>query len=175
MIHSNFENGSNATLNTEFVSSELKKGQLVNGLNVDEIVDIMENLGYECKVGSKLKGTSGVEHPFDLIATKGDEIIVVDVVSFRSSILDAPANDAEVVERIQFAGIEIRAKGWDCGAYQSFVINLSSYFGGESYPASKHDPFELFLEQNNIKIIRSANMTEAARKLGDSLTLVEPN
>ena len=151
-------------------------GQYVNSLNVDEIVGIMENLGYECKVGSKLRGTSGIEHPFDLIAKKDNEIIVADIVSFRVSILDAPANDAEVIERIQIAGIKIRAKGWDCGAYQSFIIYLCSHLSAsDSYPTSKFDPFQLFLKQNNIKIVRSADMTEAARKLNDALTGAETN
>lgn len=175
MIHGNRETGSNVVLNPAFVSSKLKKGQHVNGLNVDKIVEIMENLGYECKVGSKLRGTSGIEHPFDFIATRNNEIIVADIVSFRASILDAPTNDSEVIERIQLAGIQIRAKGWDCGAYQSFIIYLSSYFSaGDGYPTSKYDPFELFLKQNNIKVVKSVNMTEAANKLRDALTVEEP-
>ncbi len=138
---------------------------MVNGINVDGIVEIFEDLGYECEVNSEIKGTSGVKHPFDIIAKKDSELVVADIVSFRSSILDTPASDAEVLERVQIGGIQIRAKGWDCGAYQSFVICLSSYFSDVSESGSKYDPFELFLKQNDIKMIRSSNIQGASEKL----------
>ena len=120
-------------MSSTFASSQPVKGQLVNGVNVDEIIEIFWSLGYECRVNSQLAGASGVKHPFDIIARRDSEIIVMDLVSFRASILDTPASDAEVVERIQIAGIQIRAKAWDCGAYQCLVIYLSSYFSVGGY------------------------------------------
>lgn len=145
----------------------MEKDQLVDGIKVDEIIDIFESLGYECKVNSELKGASGVKHPFDIIARRDTEIIVLDIVSFRSSVLDTPASDSEVIERIQIAGIKIRAKGWDCGAYQCVIIYLSSYFsnGDGSDHSSKYDPFTLFLKQNDIKIVKSANIRGAGDRL----------
>lgn len=155
-------------------SARLEKGQLVSGINVDGIVEIFENLGYECKVKSEVQGKSGVKHPFDIIAKRDSELIVADVVSFRSSILDTPASDVEVLEQVQKAGIQIRVKGWDCGSYQSFVICLSSYFSEvASDSGSKYDPFELFLMQNDIKVVRSADIKRASEKLKALLDSVE--
>ena len=157
-----------------FSSLRLEKGQLVNGINVDGIVEIFEDLGYECQVNSAVQGTSGVKHPFDIVAKKDSELVVADIVSFRSSILDTPASDAEVMERVQIGGIQIRAKGFDCGAYQSFVICLSSYFSDAgSDSGSRYDPFELFLKQNDIKMVRSANIQGASEKLKALLGTVE--
>ena len=164
-------------MSSTFASSQPVKGQLVNGVNVDEIMEIFWSLGYECRVNSELAGASGVKHPFDIIARRDSEIIVMDLVSFRASILDTPASDAEVVERIQIAGIQIRAKAWDCGAYQCLVIYLSSYFsvGGYTDNSSQYDPFELFLKQNDIKIVKSSDIRGAAEKLRALLASVELN
>ena len=151
----------------------LKKGQLVNGINVDGIVEIFEDLGYECQVNSEVTGMSGVKHPFDIVAKKDSELVVADIVSFRASILDTPASDSEVLERVQMAGIRIRAKGWDCDAYQSFVICLSSYFSDVNEQGSKYDPFELFLKQNDIKVVRSADIQGASEKIRTLLGMVE--
>ena len=150
-----------------FETSRLEENQLVNGINVEAIVKIFENLGYECKVNEKLQGQSGVKHPFHIIAQRDSEVIVLDIVSFRASVLDTPASDAEVTERLQLAGIQIRAKGWDCGVYQSFIVYLSSHFSVSSDEIStgRYDPFDLFLKQNDIKVIQSDNMRDAADKL----------
>lgn len=149
---------------------------VVNGIKVDEIVNIFEDLGYECNVNSELQGASGVKHPFDIIARRDSEIIVTEVVSFRASILDTPASDSEVVERLQIAGIQVRAKAWDCGAYECLIVYLSSYFSdGDSQHTSKYDPFELFLRQNDIKVVRSATMQRAAQRLRALLGEVELN
>ena len=165
-----------ASLNSNLVSSPTEKDQIVNGVNVGQIVEIFESLGYECKVNSELHGTSGVKHPFDIIARRDAEIIVTEVVSFRASILDTPASDSEVIERIQIAGIQVRAKAWDCGAYQCLIVYLSSYFSDlDSQHTSKYDPFELFLRQNDIKVVRSATMQGAAEKLRALLGEVELN
>ena len=152
-----------------------EKDLLVNGIRVNEIVKAFESLGYQCEVNTKLKGTSGTEHPFDIVSRKDSEIVVVDIVTFRASILDTPASDAQVLERLQMAGIQIRAKAWDCGTYQSVIIYLSSYFtnSDNSVLTGKYDPFELFLKQNNIKIVRSTDVRGAAKKLRAHLASVE--
>lgn len=166
----------NTAMNPTFLSPRTEKNLLVNGFKVDEIVEIYESLGYECKVNSELQGASGIKHSFDIIATKDSEVIVTDIVSFRSSILDTPASDAEVAERLQIAGIQIRAKAFDCGAYQCLIVFLSSYFsGGESYLKSEFDPFELFLKQNDIKVVQSANVRGASEKLRTLFGSVEAN
>ncbi len=158
-----------------FESSKLEENQLVNGINVDAIVKIFAGLGYECEVNSELQGQSGVKHPFHIIAQRDSEVIVLDIVSFRSSLLDTPASDAEVVERLQMAGIQIRAKGWDCGVYQSFIVYLSSHFSISSTEVStgRYDPFDLFLKQSDISVIKSANMRDAADKLRTMFDKVE--
>ena len=166
----------NAKASSTFASHRREIVHLVKGIKVDEIVDIFERLGYECKVDSELDGRSGAKHPFDIIARRDSEIIVIDIVSFRASILDTPASDAEVSEQLQVAGIKIRAKGWDCEAYQRFIIYLSSYFSsGEVCNTSQYDPFELFLKQNDIKIVKSVDVRGAAEKLHAMLNAVEPN
>lgn len=153
---------------------QIDKDQVVNGVKVDEIITIFESLGYECAVNSELEGASGVKHPFDIIARRDSEIVVMDLVSFRSSILDTPASDAEVIERVQIAGIQIRAKAWDCSAYQCLIIYLSSYFSSDdSYRTSPYDPFELFLKQNDIKVVRSADLRGASEKIRTILGAVE--
>ncbi|MDG6995154.1 MAG: hypothetical protein JRN52_04450 [Nitrososphaerota archaeon] len=149
--------------------------KLVNGIKVNEIVDIFEELGYECRVDAQLTGTSGARHPFDIVARKDSEIVVIDFVSFRSSILDTPASDDEVAEKVSMATLRMRVKGWDCGAYQRIIIHLSSYFSvsGEESRASKFDPFEQFLKEFDIKMIRSADIESAAKKLYALIGAVE--
>lgn len=165
----------NTNMRTATAFQIMNKDQLVCGVNVDEIVKIFENLGYECKVNWELQGQSGVMHPFDIIAQRGSEAIVLDLVSFRASLLDTPASDAEVIEQLQISGIQIRAKGWDCGVYQSFVVYLTSHLSASSDEilASRYDPFGLFLKQNNITIIRSENIRDVADKLQTMFDKVE--
>ena len=147
--------------------TQRKNDALVNGIKVNEIVDIFEQLGYECKVEAELTGMSGARHPFDIIARRDSEIVVIDIVSFRSSILDTPASDDEVAEQVSMAALRMRVKGWDCGAYQRIIIQLSSYFSvtGEENRASKYDPFEQFLKEFDIKMIQSSDVESAAKKL----------
>ncbi len=166
-------NASTKQSRTILAAPRLEKGQLVNGINVDGIVEIFEDLGYECQVNFDVTGMSGAKHPFDIVAKKDSELVVADIVSFRASILDTPASDEEILERVQMAGIQIRAKGWDCDAYQSFVICLSSYFSDVNEQASKYDPFELFLKQNDIKIVRSADIRGASEQIRTLLGTVE--
>lgn len=158
-------------MNPTLGTSRMEGDQTVNGIKVNEIVDIFQNLGYECEVNSELVGTSGVKHPFDIIAKRDSEIVVADIVTLRASILDSPASDVEVTERLQIAGIAMRAKAWDCGVYQRFVIYLSSYLGSdESERASKYDPYELFLQQSNIEMVKSSDVSHAAEKIRNLLT-----
>lgn len=158
-------------INPTFASARIEGNQIVNGVKVNEIIDIFQNLGYECEVNSELVGTSGVKHPFDIIAKRDSELIVADIMSSRASILDTPASDVEVIEKLQLAGIAMRAKAWDCGVYQRFIIYLSSYLAlDESEHVSKYDPYELFLQQSNIEMIRSTDVSHAAEKLRNLLT-----
>lgn len=155
-----------------------EKGKSVHGTHVDEILQVFESLGYEVSINSKLEGTTGVEHPFDIIARRDSETIVVDLISFRASILDTPASDVEVVAQIQLAGIQIRAKGWDCKVYESFIVYLSSCLSASDANGllvGEHDPFELFLKQNHISTVRSANIKEAAERLRTHLSPAEVN
>lgn len=48
------------------------ESHFVNGVNVDQIVDVFESLGYECKVNSELKGASGIKHQFDIVVLTGE-------------------------------------------------------------------------------------------------------
>lgn len=157
-------------------SSHLRRDQIVNGVKVKEIVEIFETLGYECKVNSELVGASGVKHPFDIVAKRDSEMVVLDIVSLRASILDTPASDVEVTEKLQIAGIAMRAKAWDCGVYQRFIVYLSSYLAfNEGVQGSKYDPYELFLQQSNIQIVKSTDARTAAEKLQNLLGAEERN
>ena len=162
-------------MNPTLVSSHMQGDQFVSGVKVNEVVEVFQGLGYECEVNSELVGTSGVKHPFDIVAKRDGEIIVADLVSFRTSILDTPLSDMEVTEKLQLAGITMRAKAWDCGVYQRFIIYLSSHLSIESDRKSKFDPYELFLQQSNINIVQSADASHAAEKLRTHLGTVETN
>ncbi len=154
-------------------SSSLARPLVVNGVNVTEIVDLFETLGYECQVGAELVGASGVAHPFDIIAKKGVEFIVMDLMAFRSSILDTPSSDYEISDMLTKSVLLMRIKSWDCKPTQRIILHLSSYLCNEDQELSQHDPVRGFLSQFDIKLIKSANMEQATRKLKSFLCEVE--
>ncbi|MDG6998488.1 MAG: hypothetical protein JRN15_05165 [Nitrososphaerota archaeon] len=156
-----------------FGSTVTETEKVINGVKVNEIVEIFEDLGYECKLGTELTGVSGARHQFDIVARKDTEIVVIDLVSFRASLLDAPVSDDEVSEQMSIAGLRMRVKGWDCGAYQRIIIHLSSYFSNDSSRVSQYDPFEQFLKEFDIQVIKCTNVHGAAEKLQALIGAVE--
>ena len=153
--------------------SILVKDMEVNGVRVNEIVEIFETLGYECNVGAELTGESGARHPFDIVAKKGAEVVVVDLMIFRSSILDTPASDFEIHEQLSKSAIYMRIKSWDCRPSDRVIVHLSSYLCNDGQELTEHDPVRTFLSEYDIKLISSANMQQAAKKLESIFCEVE--
>ena len=146
---------------------------LVNGVNVTKLVEVFEDLGFECEVGGELTGMSGISHPFDIIARNDAEVLVLDLMVFRSTILDTPASDHEVSQQLWKTAVTMRIKSWDSKPTQSMILHLSSYLHNEDQGLSEHDPLRGFLNQFEIKLIRSADMQHAADKLRTFLAEVE--
>ncbi|MCL4518712.1 MAG: hypothetical protein M1587_05890 [Thaumarchaeota archaeon] len=162
-------------LESNFSSSRKDTDSIVGGVRVNGIIDLFENLGYECETNTRLTGMSGARHQFDIVARRDTELVVIDVISLRASILDTPASDDEVAEQISMGALRMRVKGWDCGAYQKMIIHLSSYFSTDDNDsgASQHDPFEQFLKDFDIKVIRAADIQSAGKKIQTMLNAVE--
>lgn len=152
-------------ISKEASKAALERPLLVNGLDVSKVVDAFEDRGYVCQVGSELIGSSGIHQPFDIIASKGAEIVVIDLMSFRSSILDTPASDYEISAELWKCALTMRIKSWDCGLPQSIILHLSSYLCNGEQVLVEHDPLLGFLSQFNIKLFSSADMQQAAKKL----------
>jgi hypothetical protein len=164
---------SNRTI-TRSPSAFTTKDVVVNGIRVNELVEVFEALGYECKVGTRLTGTSGVEHDFDIIATMGSEIVVIDMIVFRASILDTPASDFEISDILANEAVRMRVKSWDCKPYARIIIHLSSYLcNSENGVSNRHDPLQRFLNEFEINLIQAADIPAAAKKLQVLLSQVE--
>ncbi|MCL4517764.1 MAG: hypothetical protein M1587_01040 [Thaumarchaeota archaeon] len=163
---------SNSDLTQSFEPAQQRKDLKINGIRINGVVSLFERQGFDCEVNAELTGMSGARHSFDIVARRDSEIVVVDIVSFRASILDTPASDDEVAEQISIAALRMRVKGWDCGAYQRIIIHLSSHFS-DGQRVSEHDPFEHFLNEFDIQVIRSADIQDAGRKIEGMLSAVE--
>lgn len=145
----------------------------VNGVRVNEIVDILENLGYSCNIDAEVIGESGFEHRFDIVAEKDSEVIVFDIVSCRASMLDVLSDD-EVSEQISLELLRMRAKSLDCRPSLSVVVHLSSYFlGSEESVPSKYDPIQQLSAEFNIRIVRSPDAQGAVKELSRIMTSKE--
>jgi exonuclease V gamma subunit len=140
---------------------------LLKGIKVNEILDFFSSLGYTCQADGEIRGKSGARHHFDIIASKDSEIIVIDIVSFRTSILDTPASDLELAEQSTNAALQMRVKGWDCGVYQMVLLQLSSTYCGspDEERRNQYDPFEQFLKESNITMVCSGDVETAAKRI----------
>lgn len=151
-----------------------KKDAVVNGINLSELVDLFESLDYDCETNSELRGISGMRHQFDIVARKGQEIIVIDIVSYRSSLLDTCASDDESAEQILTSAVQMRAKGWDSQVYQSIIIHLcSSGMEAERDLSYAGEPLAKILRQINIELIRTPDMRNGLEQLTNVLRTVE--
>ena len=168
--------------NTTVTSAQIRLGEgkkkdlVVNGIKVNDIVEVFDSLGFKCRVGEKLVGTSGVEHDFDIIATLGLETAVIDLVIFRASILDTPASDYEISDLLSNEAVRMRVKSWDCRPYAKIIIHLSSYLSPSADDimlGNTHDPLQRFLNEFEINLIQAPNIPAAAKKLHTLLSQVE--
>lgn len=126
----NFENA--ATIATTFREGAKDEERLDNGINVTGISELFRSLGYDCEIDSKLLGTSGTRHQFDIVAKRGSEIVVIDFVTFRNSLLDAPMSEQESQDKVLEAAIRMHVKGWDCQAYHTIIAHFSSSLQDEN-------------------------------------------
>jgi hypothetical protein len=147
-------------------SLQREKDSSVKGIKLNEIIDAFERLGYSCKTRSELVGQSGYKHIFDIVAGSGSDTIVIDIISNRTSILDALPSDYEISDQISFELLRMRAKTLDCGPSLAIIIQLTSYFSdSDGNCTSQYGPIEQISAQYKIKVIRSSTIAGAARKI----------
>ncbi len=158
-------------------SQRTEKDVIVNGFNVRGILDLFGSLGYLCETNSTLQGESGATHRFDIVAKKDSETLVMDILAFRSSILDTGASKDESEEQIWAAAVQMRAKGFDCQIYHSIILHLSSVLPGledhDSTSKESHLALEKLLRDLNIQLIRSSDIAGASKALTSLLCSVE--
>jgi hypothetical protein len=154
-----------------------EKDVIVNGYNVRGILDLFGNLGYICETNTTLQGKSGATHRFDIVAKRDSEMLVMDILAFRSSILDTGASKDESEERIWVAAVQMRAKGFDCQIYHSIILHLSSFLPGledhDSSSKENHERLEKLLRDLNIQLVRSSDIAGASKGLTSLLCSVE--
>ena len=150
-----------------------EKDSVVNGIKVNDLIGALEDLGYRCKTDARIIGDSGYSHKFDILAEKSHETIVIDLISSRTSILDALPSDFEISDQISISLIRMRAKMCDCKCNQAIVIHLTSYFSESDICASGYDPVEILSAEMNTKIIRSSTIGGATKKTQEFLNSKE--
>lgn len=157
------------------------ESEIVNGIDIREIIELFSTLGYDCEIDCMITGTSGTKHHFDILARKGSEIIVMNIVAFRRSLLDTIASDEESNEQILVAAVQMRTMAWDCQAYHAVILHLNSSLSGEDAQreneiSPKEDgTLELtrVLRQMKIELVRSPDIDGVIPKLNKLLCAKE--
>jgi hypothetical protein len=67
-----------------------------------DMIDILERYGYVCNSPGRLRGVSGANHDFDIVAQRGINTILITSVSESEP------------EMIQMKLVSLRAMVWDC-------------------------------------------------------------
>lgn len=149
---------------TTFSRIEKKK---VDGIDVSEILELFSILGYDCEIDAMVTGLSGTKHHFDIVARKGPEVLVIDIVAFRRSLLDTIASDEESDEQILLTAVQMRAMAWDCQAYHAIILHLNSSLSREEGKTIIENKISLqedindvsnILRRMKIELIRSSDI-----------------
>ena len=151
---------------------------VVNGIDVSEIVELFSSLGYECEINARIVGTSGMEHHFDILARRGTESIVIDMLAYRKSLLDTIATEEESVEQIWSTAVQMRAKAWDCKLYYTIILHLTSNLSAEENDViSPSEDYNAMLRDDlgrmRIDLIQSSNIQGVVPRLKSMLYRTE--
>lgn len=149
-----FRNATDGTANQDFI---------IDSIRVSELIELLQGeLGYFCTMSREVFGRSGASHRFDIVAEKGTERIVIDILTSRNTLLDSFAAEEELNEETKIAAIQMRGKTFDCGCHSAVIIKLSSGLSrGDEMPDGL---FQKFLAEFNIDLIEAPDIKTAVRK-----------
>jgi hypothetical protein len=141
---------------------------IVNGVRANEMVSLLEDLGYTCELNVEVAGMSGARHSFDILAQRDTTRLAVDFIQCRVSILDSAPSKRLAQEAAEDAAVKMVAKSFDCACESSFVVCLSSYLSspcGEAFNGEAIGP--------NTRMIEAPDAKTAAGKIREALLTVE--
>jgi len=134
------------------VCSGLTEQKVIASPILTGLANTLETLGYSSRFGPQITGMSSITHTFDLVATRGADTIVIQMLPT----LDYEAASGKL--------LELQAKAWDCSPDLAIaIIPLGSDIESLRKLASFY----------NFVLIEGDTVVQVSRRLKEVLTALE--
>jgi len=147
-----------------------------------QFVNRLKQLGYEVNLGAKVKGVSGTEHTFAIMAHKDDGLFSCDVaaelaISQREEVglgavfnFDEKANDAGIADRVFIAIPKLGAMAANFAQQEHIKVfdekEITAFLNSAPPPAKHHKPIEFNTRAQLLK-----SLTERGYKIDENIKI----